>query len=407
MPEAIEHTLPIRAVNSIGALLRRASIDPLPLDPEVWKARACAEAGLDDLDSDPQLEEGLSIFARAVREEAHLSTLGRFGVREHVQNALVTRLRRVALRKAGALSEPAAKLNRPIIIVGLPRCGTSFLHRLLAAQDNHRAIPLWQVTRPNPGPGKDSRRSTTARNIALMKKVAPALDRKHHMTADTSEECNFLLSQTMCSTLFWVIAPVYSYVDWLMEQDMRQAYQAYREQLMLLQRTYPGTRLILKAPMHNSYVQELSEIIPEACIVQTHRDPVPITLSNCSLTYTLQTAVTEQIDQRRLIDKNVELLLNDVRCNLAGRAKIPAGRVLDLQYEDFIKDPAGTIQQLHDHFSLPYTADDQERVRQEIASRPQHRFGKHVYSADDLGLDPEKLREAYTPYIERFRAAYS
>ena len=101
MPEAIQHNLLIRAVNAAGALLRRASIDPLSLDPEVWMARARAETGLDDFDADPQLEEGLSVFAQAVREEAHLSTLGRFGVREHVQNALVTRLRRVALRRAG------------------------------------------------------------------------------------------------------------------------------------------------------------------------------------------------------------------------------------------------------------------------------------------------------------------
>lgn len=404
MPEAIQHNLLIRAVNAAGALLRRASIDPLSLDPEVWMARARAETGLDDFDTDPQLEEGLSVFAQAVREEAHLSTLGRFGVREHVQNALVTRLRRVALRRAGALAEPEAQLNRPIIIVGLPRSGTSFLHRLLTAEEGHQAIPLWQVTRPNPGSGRDRRRSTTAQNIALMKKVAPALDAKHHMTADTPEECNFLLSQTMCSTLFWVTAPVYSYVDWLMAQDMRRAYQAYREQLMLLQRTYPGARLILKAPMHNAYVQELSEIIPEACIVQTHRDPVPITLSNCSLTYTLQTAVTEQIDARRLIDKNVELLLSDVRRNLAGRAQLPAGRVLDLQYEDFISDPAATIRRVHEHFSLPYSEDDQARIREEIAARPQHRFGKHEYNADDLGLDEAALREQFDDYIQRFRA---
>src|SRR4029079_9204814 len=95
--------------------------------------RAQRSTGFNDFGDTP-FREGLQIFLRACAEEADLSLFGRFGTRWDIGRFLANllRLRDEELRTPAILEEP---LERPIFITGLPRSGTTFLHRLLAEDD--------------------------------------------------------------------------------------------------------------------------------------------------------------------------------------------------------------------------------------------------------------------------------
>jgi len=68
--------------------------------------------------------------------------------------------------------------------------------------------PLLQADKP------DDRRRKAERELALRKRLTRDLDAKHFITADTPEEDLFMLASSFETPLYWVLAPVYSYLDW-------------------------------------------------------------------------------------------------------------------------------------------------------------------------------------------------
>jgi hypothetical protein len=224
------------------------------------------QAGLSDF-GEPDFEEPLAILCRSAEEDARLSLLGRMAVRDQITRALVTRLRRIDLRRKnpGIFSAP---LTAPLIVLA-SRSGTTLLHRLLALASDARAIPMWQLQQPIAPPGPDRRREEAIAQVARIKKVAPELDAKHHIDADEPEECVFLLDSSLMSPSFWMFAPVYGYLSWLLDRDSHAAYRVYREHLQIFQAETPDLRLTLKAPAHTAGLEALLAAIPEAMIVQT------------------------------------------------------------------------------------------------------------------------------------------
>lgn len=400
MLEPVVHPLPSRIVNGVGARLSNLGFRPFFFAPRVLKRRAMRMAALRDF-GEPDFEEGLSVLCDSVEKDAGLLLTGRLAYRELVTNALVTRLRRVEARKRRPEAFRLA-LSPPLIVLGLPRSGTTLLHRLLSLAEDARSPALWEMQQPIPGPGPDERRKISLREVTRFKKAAPDIDAKHHIDVDEPEEDIFLFDSSLWSFSFYVMAPVYGYLDWYLEQDPLPGYRVYREHLQLLQADSPGKRLTLKAPAHTGYLEALLETVPEAMIVQTHRDPVRITSSINSLMYTLQSYLTESLDVRRAAAANTEMFVQFIERNMAARSRISDGRILDVPYNNLATDPVSTVKQIYDHFGLKFDAGFEARMRKWMAERPQHRFGKHEYAAEDFGMTDAGIAERFKEYIERF-----
>jgi hypothetical protein len=379
----------------------RTFIDRAELGPEALVERAVRRAGCDDLGSEPGLWEGLDRLCRSAKEEAALNPFGRVAMGIHTVNALVSRLLRVQARRRYP-ERFEASLDRPLFVVGLPRSGTTLLHRLLSLDPEARALTTWEVRKPLPEPGTDLRRAATRAQIAMLKLSAPGIDAKHHIDADEPEECVFLLDSTLKSPSFWMMAPVYGYNRWFTEQDMLPAYRGYREHLQLFQRETPGRRLVLKAPAHTLFLNALLAAIPEALVVQTHRDPLPIVGSVNSLFVSFHGAVSTGMDVPRMARVNLQLLEDIAQRSLELRDRAIPGELFDLRYDDLAADPTGQVERIYLHFGLPFTERYRETLRQWLEARPRHRFGRHRYSLEDFGFSPGELAERFEPYRKRF-----
>lgn len=400
MLEPVVHPLPARVLNSIGAGIRSLGLHPLTYTPERFKKRAMRLAKLRDF-GEPDFEEGLSVLCESVERDAKLLLTGRLAYQQQITNALVTRLLRIEARKR----RPEAfriPLTPPLIVLGLPRSGTTLLHRLLSLAADARSPALWEMQQPLPGPGPDERRNQSLREIKRFKKFAPEIDAKHHVDVDEPEEDFFLLDSSFWSFSFWVMAPVYGYLDWFLKQDPRPGYRVYREHLQLLQAGSPEKLLTLKAPVHTGYVETLLETVPNAMIVQTHRDPVSVTCSINSLMYTLQSYLTESLDVRRAATANTEIFAHLVERNIEARRRIAPNRILDVRYPDLTADPVATVKRIYIHFGLPFDDAFEARMRAWMAERPRHRFGKHEYAAEDFGMTDAWIAGRFKAYIERF-----
>jgi len=392
--------LPARAVNGAGAAFRRLGLELAELDIARMRLAASELAQADDF-GEPSFEAGLARVVESAERDAGLSLLGRMGLRDAIVNALANRLLKVRFVR----EHPevfAAPLTAPLILLGMPRSGTTLLHRLLALAPEARALRYWELRRPLPAPGDDERRAWARSQQRAFKWLARGLDEKHESGPEAPEECVFLFDGTFVSATYWIAAPLYGYLDWYLAQDQHGPYRDYREHLQIFQAETPGQRLTLKAPVHTAHVAALRAAVPEAHLLQLHRDPRPALASANSLFATLHSVVTEKQDLARLGRANLELFATCLDRMLLARESFPKGTVHDVYYDDLVKDPIGTVRAIRELYELSFEPEYEQRLRAFLRDNPQHKHGAHRYAASDFGLTDDEIAARLSRYLAAF-----
>jgi len=386
------------AINVGGRALEAVGLRAVPIEPARLLRRAQRRASLMDF-GEFEYPDALEIACRCISDEMKPALFGRWLVREILTDQLVARLRYVELqrRHPGRFETP---LDRPLIVLGLPRSGSTLLHRLLATAGDARALPLWQTREPFHVDGPDQRRNNTLRLIRVFRGLVPELDSKHYVQIDLPEEEVGFFDACLWTPTIWRFSPAFSYLDWFLEQDPGPGYALYARTLRWAQSETPDKRLVLKLPNHVGFMGALLDAVPEACVVQTHRDPVACVSSYTSLTSTVQQPI-HAVDPHRIGAAALHMWGLHVSRGLRDRARHP-GRVLDVYYDQLVEDPVGVVRRIYDHYGLPLTAEHERRMAEWLERRPQHRFGRHRYHPADFGLDAEDIRVVFRPYLQHF-----
>ncbi len=380
-----------RALHKVGLRNNR-------LSPAAIKAEAVVATRLDDFGA-PDFEEGLAVYCRSAEEDAHLDLVGREVVCRVVRRVLCNRLLLIDYHKN---HQESRDLVPPVIVLGLPRTGTTFLHRLLAQDPNAYGPPAWLVWRPLPRTfGEDRRREITIRALQGMRELSPQLDLKHYQDADEPEECFHLLDPSFRAPGLAMLCMAKGYFQWVREQDVSSAYSIYRQYLQIIQQGVPHRRLTLKAPLHTPYMEQIIAEIPNACFVQTHRDPVQVAGSLASLCFTMFGVTSPRVTPRECGELTMMLLqwLAESCLEHRRRSKLP---VVDVQYTDLIADPVGTARRVHAEHGLDWTPEIEQAVGKGAALRPQHKQGKHRYELADFGLTAEEIVETLKGYTDLY-----
>ena len=369
------------------------------------QAAATRRTGLSDF-GDLRFRADLDALLDALNHDAQLHAAGRMALRRIMTDHLVNRLLLTSVRQQapGIFTRPLAN---PLIVTGLPRSGTTLLHRMLAADPAHYGPPYWELAQPVapsvlPPGWPDHRRWYAAATLGLRGLLARDLDRKHFVAVDTPEEDLHTLGATFQSWYYWMAAPVYGYLDWYLSQDYRRKYREYRAWLQVLQAAHPGRRLVLKSPEHTGGLAALLDAVPEAHVVQLHRDPHTSFASFVSLTRTTQHMFAGPIDHARSARASLSLLSSELRRNLAARDRHPAA-VLDLRYDDLVAAPAATAQRIYQRFNLDWTAASARGLQRYVHQNPPGRHGAHHYPLD-AGLPPAEVAAAFHPYQQSWPA---
>jgi hypothetical protein len=388
----------LRAPNAIA---RKLDIGAPRLTPERLTRAASRRAGLRD-QFPAHVEQALEQLCRSLHDEARLHWFGRI----NMSNLIVTGLAELLLvedqfRRAPHLAEQP--LVPPVIVTGLPRSGTTFLHRLLSATAAAEPVPLWRHFFPSP------RRLPTARLEAELlffpwrrASHSYGLDAIHLVRPGLPDECNFGMRLGMRSMIFWATAPTYGYLRWLLEQDLREAYQLYRRVLLLHQARRPGKRLTLKCPHHLAWLPALREALPEALIVQTHRDPVEAVPSECKLILSLHGLSTHDIDWEQTVAHNRRKIDTFARRSLAYDATEDGNSIMHVDYGRLVREPVALAREVHERFGLEFGPAEEATLARFSAENRQHKHGKNLYTLAQFGLDADDLRSGFADYCERF-----
>ncbi|HEX6842370.1 MAG TPA: sulfotransferase [Stellaceae bacterium] len=403
--------------------LRRA-----PPDAETLIEQARRRTGLDDF-GDAPFREGLRVFLRACAEEADLRLFGRLGTRWDTGRFLVNLLRlRDAERRAPAiLDEP---IGAPIFITGLPRSGTTFLHRLLAEDEANRVPRVWQLIHPYPEPGgHDRRRQKVARQLRMFGMLAPEFRHMHPIGADSPQECSEITAHIFASLRFDSTYFVPSYRHWLDDRGHLDAYRFHRRFLQHLQYQSAGDRSagdrsardrsagdrpggdrpggagrwVLKCPDHVFALDEIRSVYPDARIVFVHRDPMRVLLSATRLTEVLRRPFTRHVDRAALGRQECERWGIGAGLIVEAADREPfAEPIHHIHYRDLVGDPLGTVERLYRHFGLTLGTRAAARITRLTAASPDGGYGANHYRFETFDIDPVAARERFAPYLARF-----
>lgn len=397
----MKQTLSFTALKAGLGIAETLGLRPKELQASWLKDKACQETGLTDF-GDTYYQEGLDRVCSSANMDARLNAYGRLMLSNIIVNALVNRL----LLQKTRVSQPElleTKLIPPIIITGLPRTGTTNLHRLIASDPDNRALEYWELVHPfarNPQDTEEARIARADKLLKIRRKLTPELDAIHYIRTDSAEECMFMMVLSMESRFFWNLASVHSYLDWYRDADRSNKYRDYRDMLFILQARQPDKRLVLKAPDHVDGMDALMEQLPEALVVQTHRDPVAQFASYLSLGEQTRIISTDHPQKAKDTELNILLTQSSISRFIAARENHP-NRVFDVQYTDLIADPALVVQSVYDHFGLNFSTAQQEKLTAHSGKNRQHKHGQHDYSLDQYGLTPAKIEKLFhDPFLK-------
>ena len=379
----------------------------LPLDADRLLSAASRRTGLCDF-GDPSFRAPLDRLVQSLEQEARLSLVGRIAARGDLIGMLVNRLFLERDRKEHpGIAEEVVR--RPLVITGLPRSGSTFLHGLLA-QDPASRVPLhWELRFPSPPPQRsswdsDPRIARAARHIRWFFRLAPEFQKIHPVGARLPEECVVILSHAFLSFEFSSNWFVPSYQSWLEQQDLEPAYRYHRRFLQHLQWGHAAERWLLKAPPHLPGLHALFAVYPDADVIVTHRDPLEVVPSIASLHVVLRRTFSRAVDPLTVGPEVSRMLAGDIERGFAARdgGCAPAERFLDVWYTQLMNDPLAVVRRIYRHFDLPLSTEAVERMRSYLATNPKDRHGRHVYSLAQFGLDPDVERARYREYWDRW-----
>lgn len=394
---------PIALANAIGRRLG-ASVSLAPDD--LLRAAEARVPGATDF-GDPRFREPLAVLSRSLDEEARLTPIGRWLVRERVVGLLANRLRveRALARRPDVRDVALAPLT---VIVGLQRTGTTLLHRLMSADPARRWLASWEALHPVPldprAPLSAAPRDRMARARMAERALAylaPDFFAVHPIDAEQAEEDVLLLDLSLRSTVSEATLSVPSYSRWLEENDQRPAYEGLAMLLRLLSAQRGTRRWLLKTPHHLEHLDVLFDVFPDARVVWTHRDPAVAVPSFASMVAHGRGVFSDAVDPREV---GSEWLRKTAR--LVSRAMETRSRkeraFVDVRYEDLVADPIREVRRVYDALGDRFTPDLERRMRAVLDAHPQHKHGHHRYRAEDFGLDEERVRARFAPYLARF-----
>lgn len=371
---------------------------------------ASTETALTDF-GDPSFREPLRQLLWSLEHEADLNDTGQAVLRQRIFEILCNRLRVQAFieRYPEILEE---EITAPLVIVGLPRTGTTMLHRTIAADPRFMA-PLWYEVRfPTPGldwdfQSPDPRIAAATAEMDAMLAASPDLTAIHPMDPVGPDEEIMLLEQSFYSYMPESQANVPSYEKWLQQADHAPGYRYLKLLLQFLQwqkkrAGQSGHRWVLKAPHHIHFIDLVLKVFPDAKIVQSHRDPVQTIPSLASLIFAVWKIYSDSADPTIAGKMWARKFANGTFKTMQLRQYLGSAQFLDLWFSDAVANPLQEIKKIYDFIGLELT----EEARKEMLAWQEFNRRElrpsHEYTLEEFGLTEAGLQKQFFEYRKQF-----
>lgn len=362
---------------------------------------AAIESELDDF-GDDGYRQPLQTLLDSIESDSPMTPEGRIRVYRDLVNCLVGRLFSVK----NCAQAPGVPIKAPIVIVGVPRTGTTALHKLLSVDPQFQGLDRWLADFPMPRPPRESWPANpffrkSAERLAGLYAVAPDMMKMHREVPDEVDECLQVLRQSFTSIRFGTRQRLPSYDEWLAAADVRPSYRRYAKVLAMIG-TGDGRRWLLKNPSHLLHLPALLEVFPDAMFIQTHRDldaAIPSFVS--MITRVRRMHEGNSVDPREVADRELQFWGRGACAALRHRAPFEHC-FIDVRQADFNGAPLETVTGIYNALGLVLTPTVEAAMRARLAVDPERGHGTHRYDPETYGLGSLRIRDAFHEYAEHF-----
>lgn len=397
-----------RLTQAAQELLAAVTEEMVVLDPKGIMAVASQQTGLSDFGCLDFLER-VQVICDGYKADHDLTTMGRLTASTVLIRNAVQRLRHEALWKENP-GIAQTKIHRPIIIAGLPRTGTTHMLNLIAMDHRLRSLQYWESLEPFPAAGEptsgddnDPRIQRCIDEFAFRDQIMPYFKNMHEMLPRHIHEEAELQMLDFAGQFAETMGILPCWQKYHLSHDQTPHYEYMKRVLQALQWQRGPERWIMKSPQHIEQLLPLSRTFPDAIYVITHRDPVAVMESLCTMIVYAGRMGRAPVNPHKIASywmgrfaKMLDNCLRDAAC-------LPAANTIHIRFADFMADDLGTIRRIYDLADHTLTADIEKAMRGYIKDNPRGKHGRIIYDLEgDFGIDREELYGLYAPYMEKF-----
>ena len=406
---AIDDLIDPRLTETQRQVLEYTESRLVSLDIDAMIADAVEQAGSDDVGYTGEFAGRLSAYVAAVESDTALTQLGRGTLRSRIVRLLRNRISLADLLKRYPEIE-SIEIEGPIIVVGMPRSGTTHLVNLLAADRRRRALPYWESQEPIPARGRgpdvygvDPRYGRARAEHDAMLANMPLVAAMHDQFPEAIEEEVELLDLDFASYILEWLARVPSWRDTYLALDQREHY-AYMKKVLQALTFFRGPQTwVLKSPQHSEQLPALMATFPDATVAFTHRDPVAVIQSTVTMMAYADRLRRRSIDPDWLIEYWTDRIHVLLSAGVRDRDLVPAERSIDISFHQLGGNEMTILESLYARAGVELTPGVRKSFDRYLGSNPRGKHGSIRYDLQrHFGVSAEEVRSRFDFYFDRF-----
>jgi len=262
----------------------------------------------------------------------------------------------------------------PVFIIGHWRSGTTHLHNLMSQDPQFGCLRMFEALAP------DFTLSTSSWLPSVFKRLVPSkrpMDNMEWPMDAPQEEEIPLAKMTPYSWYLQFLFPQQAITTFdryvLMNGAPQKARNEFKAKYLYLLRVASlqsgGRRLLLKNPVNTARVPLLLELFPNAKFVFIHRSPLEVFPSTINLHRKILELTALQTYSDDDIERNViEIYRRVMQRYQLDAAAVPKGQLIEIGYDDVVRDPMGTLASVYDALDLDGFGEAQAPIQGHMAT---------------------------------------
>ena len=343
----------------------------------------------------------------------------RLAMRLRIVDAMREQMARQGLRAA-------PPVTKPVLIVGMPRTGSTLLHKLSSLDPRARTLRAWELRRPLPPPAalsSDARDAAVAelrKGTDVAAALHPAMRDIHFVDAEDPDECVNAYYPDPAPVYLWGAVDMRDQYDAYVAGSQQRQLRDYRHVVQLLcgdlWQQQDHTHTVLKSPHHTFHLPAAAAAFPGATMVWLHRHPREVVGSCCSMNLTFREYTCAGFESPRVLGRRVLQRLGDsVRAAIRARADLERGgggggksrvQFVDVYYRDLVANPSKCVRNLYTALGLEWREELGAAIDAHMSDRrkPSHTRGRHRYAISDFGLCDADVELEFEAYLAKYRS---
>ena len=312
------------------------------------------------------------------------------------------------------------KVAQPVFIIGNPRSGTTYLHRLLARdQKNFSYIRMWEVIF---APSVSQRKL-----LWFFKKIDDALGGKLQLwlldqekktyVANPIHKMGLLEPEEDEGILFNIWETIFTTVVFP-HPDLVRNYAFFDKQMPLLRRRKimrfyrsclrrhlfarsSDKKFLSKNPTFSPKVDSLYEFFPDAKIIYLVRNPLDTIPSIISWMSYQWKQFSDPAENYLFKDYMLELAKEWYEYPLERFAEAPEDSYAIIRYEDLVQNPGQIVSEIYEKFGFDL-APEFAAILDEATLKTASYKSNHRYSLRKMGLTKKEILKTFALIFKRF-----